>query len=69
VPKKQSKSIKQIAEETNRSRSSVRKYLRGDEVPKYSKKNKSSSKLNPYTAERNPRHGVPREDQAFEEVF
>jgi len=42
---KQGKSIRQIARETNRSRNSVRKYLRRDEPPKYSKRKENPSKL------------------------
>ena len=48
VLKKQGKSIRQIANETGRSRNTVRKSLRSNEMPKYPKKPKVASKLDPY---------------------
>lgn len=48
ILKKQGKSIRQIARETNRSRNTVRKCLRKDDVPKYPKRVQTSSKLDPY---------------------
>lgn len=46
--KKQGKSIRQIAKETNRSRNTVRKCLRNDGVRKYSKRAQAPSKLDAY---------------------
>ena len=48
VLKKQGKSIRQIACETNRSRNTVRKSLRANAMPKYPKRLQVASKLDPY---------------------
>jgi len=48
VLKKQGKSIRQIARETGRSRNTVRKSLRVEEIPKYPERPQIASKLDPY---------------------